>query len=351
MSDQELKALLDTIETPPADLTGPVLDKLRGRKKKRFSTASLLLAALIGAGMLLGARQFYQYIMIGADGSTEEAQVCASEVALAESLQHGIEPDFWPEPAEPTDYYLMVAPDGVRGCSSPSTTDALPVSRLWELVADMPLKLPFLGKCPKGFTDGCGGTQFYISPDMADLPTAEWIDAGNGFYSQRFRLADTIWKNLDWYSFVLENEDRRIDFDVQLTDRQEKMLISGGAKSEKIKIGGLKAVYVEEPPDEFSPLGQTKVFFTGKIPETPYIYGFDLGVEDRKARGMEEDGGIREYTYRYYACTLTCEGLDRETVLETAQSIVFPEPGQSSPDFPAKYEKTYEDGSTVRYQF
>lgn len=352
MSDQELKILLDTIETPPADLTGPVLDKLRGRKKKRFSTTHLLIAALLAAGALLGARQFYQYVMIGADGSIEEAQVCASREAPMGESEDVPEPAFWPEPTSPTDYYLKVDPDGVGGCSSPSTTEPISVSRLWELVADTPLKLPFLGKCPEGFSNGCGGVMsFYLSPEMADLAATEWIDAGNGFYFQRFRLPDIIWQNLDWYGFVLEEGERRIDFDVQLTGEEDKMLATGAAKSEKIKIGKLKAIYVEEPPDEFSPQGQTKVFFTGKLPKTPYIYGFDIGGKDREARGIVESRETRERAYRYYACTLTCQGLDRETVLEIAQSVVFPEPGQPSPDFPVKYEKTYEDGSTENFRF
>lgn len=346
MSDEELKRLLGGIETPDADLTAPVLGALRARgRKRRFSTFHVLAAALVGAAVLLGARQFYAYIAIGADGSIEEAQVAASSEAPAGEMEESPGPNFWPEEETPLELYLSIDPQGCYAYGFPGTQEPLSLTEMWELIADAKLSLPFPKSFPEGFRDAGGGAYFSIPPEVLDMDIpAECLDGGNGFYFQKLEFPELILQYPDWYTLWLTDGDRSISFDVRLRREAEKTIASGSAKSERVKAAGLDAVYIEEPPDAFSPLGTRKVFLTGKIPKTPYITPSRLGAEEREARGisMIEDRRKKVSFYRYYSCTIETEGVDRETLLAFAESIVFPEPGDAPPAFPERAEE--EDG-------
>lgn len=343
MSDQELKTLLDTIETPPADLTGRVLDALRSRKR-RFPKGRLLAAALAASAALVGAGRFYEYVMVGADGTVEEARVASSTAEAADGFAEKfaepkhVRPDRTPECRSFRDFALQLHPDGGMGYGSPILrADEPPMGSyagLWDVLSRAAAALPAPASVPEGFEYRAASAFLYLPPELLNLPQKELFDGGNGFFYQVFQFPESIRENVSGYHVQFTRGDAMIDVQVSLSGEKEKLFAPGEAKRETVNLGGRRAVYVDGAPEE----GTLTIFFTGKIPAVSYIDPFDLGAAERgkgQLAPWASDADPKPQTYRYYSCDISATGVDRETLLEFARNMAVPAPGSKAPDVPA----------------
>lgn len=339
MSDQELKTLLDTIETPPADLTGRVLDALR-RRKRRFPKGRLLAAALAASAALVGAGRFYEYVMVGADGTVEEARVASSSTAASwkKFASPEIRFECQPEQRSYLDFSLCLDPQGAISYTNPIMSrqnGALEsYGELWDVLAGAKTGLPAPAKLPQGWAFENGFAAFFFPPELLDLPQKELFDGGNGFFFQVFQLPESIRENVDSYWAAFSCGDALFTVEAGLSKQEEKLISPGEAKREIVELGGRRAVYVDDSLDGRKQM----VFFTGKIPAVPYADPFDLGAVERENDPLTPWGldapRAKPGKYKYFYCTVSAQNADRETLLEFANSLTVPASGSDAPDVP-----------------
>lgn len=341
MSDQELKTLLDTIETPPADLTGRVLDALR-RRKRRFPKGRLLAAALAASAALVGAGRFYEYVMVGADGAVEEARMASSSVSPAKEWVKSARPENRParvpEQRSYLDFSLRLDPQGAIGYTDPSMSrqngELESYGDLWDVLSGAKVGLPAPAELPQNWAFENGFAAFFFPPELLDLPQKELFDGGNGFLFQVFQLPESIRENVDSYWAAFSCGDALFTVEAGLSEQEEKLIAPGEAKREIVELGGRKAVYVDDSLD-----GRKQVvFFTGKIPAVPYADPFDLGAAERENDPLtpwrQDAPRAKPRKYKYFYCTVSAQDADRETLLEFANSLTVPASGSDAPDVP-----------------
>lgn len=337
MNDLELKELLDSIETPPVDLSGRILDALRSRRKRSFPKKRILAAALAGSAALVGARQFYEYVLVGTDGSVEEALVASSSTVAADSSeQNG--PLWEPERRSYRDFVLRLTPGGGMGYEGimvdPDDGVFSSYRDLWTLLSRADVPLPAPAALPEGSLFEFALMQLYFPEKISGLPQKELLDGGNGYYFQVFELPESILQSIDRYEASFSCGDTVFDVTAGLSVDEEKLFAPGSAKPEKVKLGDRKAVYLNDAPNQ----GDRTVFFTGKIRGASYIRGFALGTAERdgpRLADWQSGGRDREaFAYRYFYCAVSSRTADREALLEFAQNMAVPAPGSEAPDVP-----------------